>query len=151
PPDDRPDNPDPAPLEVFVEEAWRDAAEAMQRAYRELGWAEAKVSLVGATVEVPPGLIDVRFHIEEGVRTWIRAVHFEGLPPGLSPPDLPMLRPGTPFSQSRLDEAVNATLRRLGRASYLFAQVTARPGFSADRTSAEPVLVVDPGPAVRVG
>src|SRR5262249_4611852 len=68
PPDDRPDNPDPAPLEVFVEEAWRDAAEAMQRAYRELGWAEAKVSLVGATVEVPPGLIDVRFHIEEGVR-----------------------------------------------------------------------------------
>src|SRR5262249_57577980 len=49
------------------------------------------------------------------------------------------------------DEGVNGTVRRLGRASYLFAQVTARPGFSADRTSAEPVLVVDPGPAVRVG
>src|SRR5262249_44613631 len=39
PPEDRPDNPDPAPTQVFVEEAWRDAADAMQRAYRELGWA----------------------------------------------------------------------------------------------------------------
>ncbi len=149
--DGRPDTPDPPPAEVFVEEAWRDAAEAMQRAYRELGWVEAKVSLLGATEDVPSGTLDVGFRIEEGVRTWVRAVSFEGLPAGFAPPELPMLRPDQPFSHARLEEAVSATVRQLGRASYLFAQVTARPGFSADRTAAEPVLVVDPGPGVRVG
>ncbi|HET9156682.1 MAG TPA: POTRA domain-containing protein, partial [Myxococcaceae bacterium] len=151
PPEGRPDIPDPPPTEVFVEEAWRDAAEAMQRAYRELGWVDAAVSLVGATEDVPSGTLDVRFHVVEGVRTFVRAVRFEGLPAGFSPPDLPMLAPGQPFSKSRLEEAVTATTRRLGRDSYLFAQVTAQPNFSADRTSADPVLVVEPGPAVRVG
>ena len=150
-PEGRPDTPDPAPTEVFVEEAWRDAAEAMQRAYRELGWVDAAVSLVGATEDVPSGTVDVRFHIVEGVRTFVRAVRFEGLPAGFSPPDLPMLAPGQPFSKSRLDDAVTAVTRRLGRDSYLFAQVTAQPNFSADRTYVEPVLVVEPGPAVRVG
>ncbi|HZX42793.1 MAG TPA: POTRA domain-containing protein, partial [Myxococcaceae bacterium] len=147
----RPDTPDPPPSEVFVEEAWRDAAETMQRAYRELGWVDAQVSLVGATEDVASGTLDVRFRIDEGVRTFVRSVRFEGLPPGFPVPDLPMLAPGQPFSQSRLDEAVTSTVGRLGRASYLFAQVSARPRISADRTFAEPVLVVDPGPAVRVG
>ena len=147
----RPDTPDPPPAEVFVEEAWRDAADAMQRAYRELGWVDATVSLVGVTEDVPSGTLDARFKIVEGVRTFVHSLRFEGLPAGFAPPDLPALAPGQPFSQSRLDEAVTATVRRLGRASYLFAQVTAQPNLSADRTSAEPVLVVDPGPAVRVG
>lgn len=147
----RPDMPEPPPEEVFVEEAWRDAAEAMQRAYRELGWVEARVSLVDAAEDVSAATVEVRFRVEEGVRTWIRGVRFEGLPEGFTPPELPMLRAGQPFSQARLDDAVSTTLRRLGRASHLFAQVTARPGFSADRSWAEPVLVVDPGPAVRVG
>jgi len=145
------DTPDPPPAEVFVEEAWREAADAMQGAYRELGWVEATVSLVGATEEVAPGAVDVRFRIVEGTRTFVRSLRIEGLPAGFAPPDLPMLAPGQPFSQSRLDDAVAATVRVLGRGSYLFAQVTAQPGFSADRTSAEPVLVVVPGPAVRVG
>jgi len=151
PADGRPDTPDPPPSEVFVEEAWRDAAEAMQRAYRELGWVDAKVSLVGATEDVATATLDVRFQIDEGIRTFVRAVRFEGLPPGFSPPDLPMLRPGQPFSQSRLDDAVSATLRKLGRGSFIFAQVRGQPGFSADRTSAEPVLSVEAGPGVRVG
>ena len=149
--DGRPDTPDPAPSEVFVEEAWRDAAEGMQRSYRELGWIDARVTLVGATEDVRSGTMDVRFHIDEGARTFVRAVRFEGLPAGVSPPDLPMLRAGQPFSQARLDEAVSTTLRGLGRASYLFAQVSGRPGIAADRTSADPVLVVDAGTAVRVG
>jgi len=151
PPEGRPDTPDPAPSEVFVEEAWRDAADTMQRAYRELGWTDATVSLLGATEDVPPGTLDVRFHIVEGVRTFVRGVRFEGLPLGFAPPDLPMLAPGQPFSKSRLDDAIATTQRRLGRGSYLFAQVTGQANFSADRTSAEPVLVVESGPAVRVG
>ena len=150
-PEGRPDTPDPAPSEAFVEEAWRDAADTMQRAYRELGWADAAVSLVGAAEDVPSGALDVRFHIVEGVRTFVRGVRFEGLPVGFPPPELPMLAPGQAFSKSRLEEAVTTTQRRLGRGSYLFAEVTAQPNFSADRTSVDPVLVVESGPAVRVG
>jgi len=151
PPDARPDMPDPPPIEVFVEEAWRDAAETMQRGYRELGWVDATVTLVDSVEEIAPGTIDVRFRIAEGVRTFVKGYRLEGWPAGVPPPDLPQLAAGQPFSQSRLDDAVSATLRRLGRASYLFGEVTGRPEISADRTSAEPVLVVTPGPAVRVG
>ncbi len=147
----RPDTPDPPPSSVFVEEAWRDAAEAMQRAYRELGWVDAKVTLATANEDVRASAIDVRFRLDEGVRTFVRSVRFQGLPPGLPPPALPMLRPGVPFSQTRLDEALAATIRDLGRASHLFAQVSARADISADRTAADPILIVDPGPAVRVG
>ena len=82
PPEGRPDTPDPAPSEVFVEDAWRDAADTMQRAYRELGWTDAAVSLVGAAGDVPSGTLDVRFHIVEGVRTFVRGVRFEGLRSG---------------------------------------------------------------------
>ncbi len=147
----RPDTPEPPPTEVFVEEAWRDAAEAMQRVYRELGWVDAKVNLAEATEDVGASTVHVRFHLDEGVRTFVRSVRFQGLPPGFPPPALPTLRPGEPFSQTRLEEAVADTVRALGRASHLFAQVTAQADISADRTAANPVLIVDPGPAVRVG
>ena len=147
----RPDTPDPQPSAVFVEEAWRDAAEAMQRTYRELGWVDAKVTLATANEDVGASAIDVRFRLDEGVRTFVRSVRFQGLPPGLPPPALPMLRPGVPFSQTRLEEALAATIRELGRASHLFAQVSARADISPDRTAADPILIIDPGPAVRVG
>ncbi|HSP20349.1 MAG TPA: POTRA domain-containing protein, partial [Myxococcaceae bacterium] len=147
----RPDTPTPPASAVFVEEAWRDAAEAMQRAYRELGWVDAKVTLAGAVEEVGASVVDVRFRLEEGVRTFVRSVRFQGLPPGLPPPAVPSLRPGMPFSQTRLEEALTTTLRDLGRASYLFAQVSGKADISTDRTAADPILIVDPGPAVRVG
>lgn len=147
----RPDTPSPPPLAVFVEEAWRDAAEAMQRAYRELGWVDAKVALVGAVEDVNASAVDVRFRLDEGIRTFVRSVSFQGLPAGFPPPAVPSLRPGVPFSQTRLDEALATTLRELGRASYLFAQVSARADISPDRTAADPVLLIDTGPPVRVG
>ena len=147
----RPDTPGPPPAAVFVEEAWRDAAEAMQRAYRELGWVDAKVALASAVDDVDASAVDVRFRLEEGVRTFVRSVRFQGLPPGFPPPAVPSLRPGLPFSQTRLDEALATTLRDLGRASYLFAQVSAQADISTDRTAANPILIIDPGPAVRVG
>src|SRR5262249_46066312 len=111
----RPDTPDPSPSEVFVEEAWRDAAEAMQRLYREEGWIDARVRLVGVEQNVPLRTFTARFQIDEGVRTHVASVRFVGLPEGVAPPDLPTLREGEPFSESRLQEPGNPTLRALGR------------------------------------
>ena len=147
----RPDMPEPPPSEVFVEEAWRDAADAMQRLYREEGWIDARVALVGLEQNVPRRTFTARFRIEEGVRTHVASLRFVGLPEGVTPPDLPMLREGLPFSESRLQDAASVTLRALGRKSYLFARVSADAGLSTDRTEAHPVFTVDPGPAVRVG
>src|SRR5262249_11219641 len=104
----RPDTPDPSPSDVFVEEAWRDAAEARQRLYREDGWIDARVALVGMEQNVPLRTFTARFQIEEGVRTHVASVRFVGLPEGVVPPDLPMLRQGEPFSESRLQDGGNA-------------------------------------------
>ena len=147
----RPDVPDPGPSEVFVEEAWRDAADSIQRLYREEGWIDAKVALLGLEEAVPRRTFTARFRIDEGVRTRVGAVQFVGLPVGVKPPDLPLLREGEPFSESRLQESSNTTLRALGRQSYLFAHVSTDPGLSPDRTVARPVITVESGPAVRVG
>jgi outer membrane protein insertion porin family len=147
----RPDIPDPRPSEVFVEEAWRDAAEAMQRAYRDQGWSQARVSLAQLTENVPARTFTARLRIDEGVRTLVQSVRIEGLPPGIPAPDLPSLQPGAPFSEARLEEARNAAVRWLGRRSYLFARADADAGLSADRREARPVIHLEPGPAVKVG
>ena len=76
--------PTPAPSEVFVEEAWRDAADSMQRLYREEGWIDARVSLVGLEQNVPGRTFTARFHIEEGVRTHVASVRFVGFPAGVT-------------------------------------------------------------------
>jgi outer membrane protein insertion porin family len=139
------------PLEVFVEEAYRAGAEALQATYRDDGFLSARVQLIVLDWDVERHRALVRFRVEEGVQTRVREVAFEGLPEGFPPPPLAPLIPGAPLSQRAMDQLRIEVLRRLGRASYLFARVDVLPELFDQGRNARVVVRAQPGPAVRVG
>jgi outer membrane protein insertion porin family len=139
------------PLEVFVEEAYRSAAEALQATYRDEGFLGAVVELKVLDWDVARNQAQVRFRVEEGVQTRVQSVTFEGLPEGFVPPPPAPLNPGVPLSARALEQLRQELLRQLGRASYLFARVDALPELSDGGRSARVVIRAQPGPAVRVG
>ena len=143
--------PEITPLEVFVEEAYREGADALQATYRDEGFLAARVQLTILDWDVDRHRAQVRFRVEEGVQTRVQVVVYEGLPEGFAPPSLSILTPGAPLSQRTMEQLRLEVLRRLGRASYLFAQVEVVPQLVADGRSARVVVRSKPGPAVTVG
>jgi outer membrane protein insertion porin family len=143
--------PELLPLEIFVEEAYRDGADALQASYRDAGFLGARVQLTALEEDVERHQMRVRFHVEEGVQTRVEAVSFEGLPPGFVPPPSAELAPGAPLSQRAMDQVRAELVLRLARASYLFARVQVRPELSSQARLARVVVHAEPGPAVRVG
>ena len=139
------------PLEVFVEEAYRAGAEALQATYRDEGFLAAKVELTVLDWDVARNQAQVRFRVEEGVQTRVQSVTFEGLPPGLVAPPTAPLTPGAPLSARVMEQLRLELLRRLGRASYLFARVDVLPDLVDGGRNARVVVRALPGPAVRVG
>jgi len=142
--------PDLHPLEVFVEEAYREAAESMQTDYRVEGHLSARVQLWSLEEDVGRHRARVRFRVEEGVQTRVSSVTFTGLPAGFLPPPRPLLGPGAPLSQRALESLRAELLGQLGRASHLFARVEVKPEIESPGL-ARVVVRVEPGPAVRVG
>jgi outer membrane protein insertion porin family len=141
--------PDLAPLQVFVEEAYRQAAEAMQADYRGEGFLSAKVELASLDEDLVRHEAKVRFRIEAGVQTRVEAVTFSGLPPGFVTPPPGPLPPGAPLSQRGMAALRAETLTLLGRASYLFARVEVQP--LGEGPLVRVAVQAVPGPAVRVG
>ncbi len=143
--------PDLGPLDVFVEEAYRAGAEALQANYRDEGFLSARVQLTVLDWDVVHHRAQVRFRVEEGVQTRVQAVTFEGLPAGFPPPPLSQLTPGAPLSTRVMEQLRLELLQRLARASYLFARVDVVPGLVDDGRGAQVVVRTRPGPSVRVG
>ena len=137
----RPDSPEPAPSEVFVEEAWRDAAEAMQRAYRELGWVDAKVDLAGATEDVAPrarstsASTSSRGSGPSSARCASRACR-RGSPSGAAHARARASRSARPGWRRRSPTPP----RRWGAAAISSPRSRRSRTISADRTAAEPML-----------
>ncbi len=143
--------PELAPLEVFVEEAYRAGAEALQASYHEDGFLGARVQLTLLDWDAVRHTAQVHFRVEEGIQTRIQAITFEGLPKGFVPPPLGPLTPGAPLSTRAMEQLRLELLRRLGRGSYLFARVDVVPRLLDNDRRAEVVVRTQPGPAVRVG
>ncbi len=143
--------PEVTALEVFVEEAYREGAEALQATYRDEGFLSARVQLTLMDWDVDRHRARVRFRIEEGVQTRVQEVTFQGLPEGFPPPPVAPLTPGAPLSQRAMEQLRIELLRRLGRASYLFAQVDMLPELVDQGRNARVVVRTKSGPPVRVG
>jgi outer membrane protein insertion porin family len=139
------------PLEVFVEDAYRAGAEALQATYRDDGFLSARAELTLLDWDVERHRAKVRFRVQEGVQTRVQDVVFEGLPEGFSPPPVAPLTSGAPLSQRAMELLRTELLRRLGRASYLFARVDVLPELVDGGRNARVVVRAVPGPAVRVG
>ncbi|HEY5961168.1 MAG TPA: POTRA domain-containing protein [Polyangiaceae bacterium] len=109
--------------EPFDEERYKRASDELSRGLADLGYAYAKVRR-NADVDLPHNGASVGFWVELGPKAQFGDVRFEGLGPFPEPPVRRAfaIQPGTPYSQSDLDEAKRALLD-LG----VFSAVTIEP------------------------
>ena len=146
-----PDEPEPEPGTVLIEEAYRDAADAMTAEYRQRGFATAHVRYLGASIDVEGRTAQVRFEVHEGTRAKVRQVFFEGAPPSFDAATVAGLVPGAPLSGSAAENSRTALVRALGRAGYLFATVTLETVTEREGAVADLRYRIEPGPQVRLG
>ncbi|MCP3144010.1 POTRA domain-containing protein [Pyxidicoccus xibeiensis] len=144
--------PPPDPSTVYVEDAWLEAMDAMNEAYREEGFLSAVVTFRGLTVDVTGRTAVADFDVEEGPQARVVDVRFEGVPK-----EVPLLaanakvRRGDPLSFDKVEEARQALEYSLAQWGYLFSRATTETGVGEDGQAATVVFRADPGPQVRVG
>jgi len=137
------------PATVFVEEAWREAAELMTEAYRERGFLEARVSFTRLRVEVGRRTAVAWFEVHEGPQMRVAEVRIEGGPQGFDGRGLVPVKVGEPMSRDAVERGREALVTALGRKGYLFARADAEPNLAARGVSL--LYRLEPGPRVTVG
>lgn len=146
--------PVPDPSTVYVEEAWLEATEAMNEAYRERGFLSSSVVFRGLTVDARTRTAVADFDVEEGPQARVTEVRYEGLPEGtarLSTGAGVGVHKGLPLSFEAVEAARLSLERGLGQQGYLFARVTTESSVGEDGRAATVVFRADAGPQVKVG
>jgi outer membrane protein assembly factor BamA len=134
---------------VFVEGAYRGAAEVMEEVYRERGFLQAQVRFTRLKMDLEGRTAEVSFEVKEGPRVWVSEVGAEGGPPGFEAVPLVPLKVGEPLSPEAMERGRQALLRALGRQGYLFARAEAELRLEGEQ--ARVLYRLEPGPQVRVG
>ncbi|WP_257459845.1 POTRA domain-containing protein [Archangium lipolyticum] len=137
------------PATVFVEEAWRDAAESMTEAYRERGFLAARVSFTRLRVNVERRTAVAVFDVDEGTQRRVAEVRIEGGPQGFDGQKLVPVKRGEPLNLDEVERGRQALTTELGRKGYLFARVDADPRPAGE--GMDIVYKLEPGPRVTVG
>ncbi|MFY0570633.1 POTRA domain-containing protein [Archangium lansingense] len=137
------------PATVFVEEAWRDAAELMTEAYRERGFLEARVRFTRLRVNVGRRSAVAWFDVHEGPQMRVAEVRIEGGPQGFDGRALVPVKVGEPMSREAVERGRQALVAALGRMGYLFTRVDAEPNLAAKGVSV--LYRLESGPRVSVG
>ncbi|HYX90013.1 MAG TPA: POTRA domain-containing protein, partial [Myxococcaceae bacterium] len=143
--------PAPDPANVYVAEAYEEAARVMRAAYQERGYLSARVTLAEARVNVASRTAEVVFHVDEGPRTVVQEVKYQGLPAGFDPSGAAEIRVGEPFRFSGVEDTTRSLTRALGRTGYLFAHVEGESSIESDGRDARIFFRVTLGQRVRVG
>ena len=138
--------------DVYREEAWRQALQTLVDGYHDEGFLDATAEVTRVVLAVPHGFADVEVRVNEGTRTFVESVLFEGntrfAPAELS--GLSKLAPGAPLSQTRAAETRQAVLDLYFKKGFVYARIEASEDFSADRKKAVLRFRVDEGPEVHV-
>jgi outer membrane protein insertion porin family len=143
--------PEPDPSSVYVDDAYLEAAQAMEQIYRDRGFSKVSVSLSQVRIDAQSRAATVHFDIHEGGETRIADIQLPGWPEGVASTRASGLDAGDVLDGSALDRARAALLRVLGRAGYVFARVNPQPGFSNDGRLVHLVFQIESGPQVKVG
>jgi outer membrane protein insertion porin family len=145
------DQPEPPPNEVFVEDAYREAADQIAQRYHELGYLSAQVRMTALDRTLAGRDAKVSFAVEEGVQTVVKTVAVRGLPDQFTVPSEAQLATGGGLNRNEVEQARASLTRALGRGGYLFAHVDATTNVSDGGRAATVSFAVDPGPQVHVG
>lgn len=146
------------PATVFVEDAYREAAESMTEAYHERGFLEAQVRFIRLRTDVARGTAVAWFDVNEGSLMRVAEVRIDGGPQGFDGYKLLPVKAGAPLNLEAVERGRQALVTELGRQGYLFARAEAEPkpagGESGAKLAARPVDVLyrlEPGQRVTVG
>lgn len=172
-----PDSPRPLwgrvdPAHTWVPSAWDDAAAAVAGRYRELGYLDAAASVITPVTESPdPACVagarraseapwrfrcgpqlSVQVHIEEGVRTMLDEVVFEGnrAVPSATLAEESSLRAGVAIAYRAIEEARGRLTDYYREQGYAFARVEPVVERSPDRRRARVRFEIHEGARVRV-
>ncbi|HEX8824740.1 MAG TPA: POTRA domain-containing protein, partial [Archangium sp.] len=138
------------PATVFVEEAYKEAAESMTEAYRERGFLEARVSFTRLRMNLDRRSAAVWFEVFEGPQMKVSEVRFEGGPQGFAGQKLVPVKRGEPLNLEEVERGRQALATELGRKGYLFARVDADPK-PEGKKGMSILYRMEPGPRVTVG
>lgn len=146
--------PQPLPAtERWDAAAWDKAVRRLVDWYRNEGFLDA--AHAGTTLELDgrAGTIDVTVRLDEGARTFVESISFEGNRE-ISLPELAgqaRIAPGDPLSWEAVEGTRGALLRLYAGRGYLYARVEAREVPGSVPGVAGVVYRVDEGPRVRLG
>lgn len=124
--------------------------------YRRRGFAaaraQAEVDIVAAATTSSQAVIAVRISIREGVRTLVGAIRIEGRAavPEDSIRARLSLRPGAPYFEAQLRADADTVQSAYANLGYQNATIATAANFSADRTLADVVFIVQEGPRLVV-
>jgi outer membrane protein insertion porin family len=136
---------------VYVAEAYEEAARTMRATYQERGYLSARVSVAEVRLDVEARTAEAVFHVEEGPRTIVQEVKYQGLPAEFDPSRSAEIRVGEPFRFSGVEDTTRSLTRALSRTGYLFAHVEGESSIESDGRDARIFFRITPGPRVRVG
>lgn len=141
------------PEEILDEEAYQAIVAGLTSRYRDEGFLEARVEGPFVRIDERSRLATVAIRVEEGRRTWIRAVEYIGIE-SLEAGQLASsaVREGRPLSERRVSEHRVDLQARYGRHGYLYAQVEGeivRPPAAPENATVR--YTIQEGPQVRVG
>ena len=144
------------PEQIYVPEFYAEAARRMVNRYREIGFLDASVAAPHVErVALPDGrnVLDIAFAVDEGPRTLLDEVTFEGnaLIASRRLADQTALLLGVPLSYAALDTARTALVEYYREQGHFFARVESHVERSPDRNHARIRFEVHEGPEVRIG
>jgi outer membrane protein assembly complex protein YaeT len=146
----------PEPLAVrdrWDEGVWEKAVARIVDWYRNEGFLDARHAGTRLELDRRRGTLDVTVQLEEGARTFVEAISFEGNA-AVSLPDLARqarLAPGDPLSWEAVENTRDALLRLYAGRGFLYARVEAREAPGTVPGVAGIVYRVDEGPRVKLG
>ncbi|WP_172683887.1 outer membrane protein assembly factor BamA [Desulfosarcina cetonica] len=137
---------------AFVPETLEEDVFAVTTRYMQQGFQDRTVD-PEVTFNGDKTRVDVKLAIDEGPRTTVGRITIQGLV------DMPeetarkalIQHPGGPFRQAALDADKEAIISLVAEKGYPHATVDSQVGFSDDRTRADIVYRVTPGPKVTLG
>lgn len=121
--------------------------------YREQGFERAEIVDARRVLDDEHGAIDLEIVIDEGPRTTVRAVKYEGLPPLQATPRTLLLQAGQALGPERLKQDRQTLTLALAREGFADAQVEARIERTPTSGGEDATVIweVTPGAQRRIG
>lgn len=136
---------------ITSEQALRRDADFILTGLRDQGYRRARMASVARAVSENNDALKIIFNVEEGPRSYIAEVLFRGntLYSADELRELVELRPGEPFSLSRVKTEANKVLQRYYDAGFASASVVVRPA-EIDDERVRVIYEINEGPLVYV-